>query len=446
MPPSTLEQRATEPPTEAPARARLAWLDVLRGLAALAVALHHATYYFTPRLRYQVFEWFDPGRYGVLVFFLVSGYVVPASLERHGRVRDFWIGRFFRIHPLLLVASVLGIVPFILGIRGLRAGLEQYDPVIATLAHVTMLQDVLAVPNTLNVLWTLSYEMVFYLLIVALFVTGTHRRSAPIAALLVLAALLGGAVLPTAVLSRAAGTGRVVVIAAVLLAVAIAAAASSRARPRTAGGILGGVLAAVLVTVNGRITPWEGLVILAVMFAGTVVYRAQHGQIGKGAAALGLATVLAGSVAAGVWSAARTMPRPDAHVFQVYWTGSVLLAAFTFAGVMALRHRRMPRSLVGLGVISYSVYLLHPVLLIISDQLGGTPERDDVLRLAVFVCVLVMVSWTTHRCVEAPMQRLGRRVARRLGSGAARHAPPSGGDRSASIAAGAPGASVTPAD
>jgi peptidoglycan/LPS O-acetylase OafA/YrhL len=413
MPPSTLERRATDPPTDAPATPRLAWLDVLRGMAALAVALHHATYYYTPRLRYRIFEWFDPGWYGVLVFFLVSGYVVPASLERNGRVRDFWISRFFRIHPLLLVACVMNVLPFVLGVRGLRAGLEQYDPVIAILAHVTMLQDVLAVPNAINVLWTLSYEMVFYLLIVALFVTGAHRRSAPIAALLVVAAILAGAVLPTTALSRGAGTGRVVVFTAVLLAVAIIAAASDRVRLRTAGGIVGGVLAAVLVAGNGRIAPWEGLVILAVMFAGTVVYRAQHGQIGKRAAALSFATVLAGAVGAGAWDAARTMDRHEAHVFQVYWTGSVLLAAFTFAGVMALRRRPMPRPLVVLGVISYSVYLLHPVLLMISDQLGGTPERDDVLRLAIFTGVLLVVSWTTHRCIEAPMQRLGRSVARR---------------------------------
>ena len=42
----------------------------------------------------------NTGLYGVLVFFLVSGYIIPASLERHGRVRTFWIGRVFRIYPL----------------------------------------------------------------------------------------------------------------------------------------------------------------------------------------------------------------------------------------------------------------------------------------------------------------------------------------------------------
>src|SRR3954470_11049939 len=138
---------------------RLAWLDLLRGVAALVVALHHATYYFTPRLRAGMVDWFDPGLYGVLVFFLVSGYIVPASLERHGRVRGFWISRLTRIYPLLVLACAITVLPTVLGVRDLRAGLNAYEPVTAVLAHLTMLQDVLAVPNVIGVIWTLSYEM-----------------------------------------------------------------------------------------------------------------------------------------------------------------------------------------------------------------------------------------------------------------------------------------------
>jgi peptidoglycan/LPS O-acetylase OafA/YrhL len=41
-------------------------------------------------------QWFDPGTYGVMVFFLVSGYIILASLERSGSVRRFWVSRLFR--------------------------------------------------------------------------------------------------------------------------------------------------------------------------------------------------------------------------------------------------------------------------------------------------------------------------------------------------------------
>ncbi len=107
---------------------RLGWLDALRGGAALAVALHHASYVYLPALRVRMADWFDPGLFGVLVFFLVSGYIVPASLERRGSVRGFWIGRFFRIYPLFAVTCLLAMLPFLLGVPGLRATLEKYSP------------------------------------------------------------------------------------------------------------------------------------------------------------------------------------------------------------------------------------------------------------------------------------------------------------------------------
>ncbi|GAA2082626.1 acyltransferase family protein [Actinomadura alba] len=418
---SPLEPRTAHPPVGASAgSARLLWLDVLRGVAALTVALHHATYYYTPQMRAaEVFAWFNPGTYGVLVFFLISGYIVPASLERHGRVRDFWIGRFFRIYPLLTVVCFVGIVPYLLGVRGLRLDLEEHDPVIAILAHVTMLQDVLAVPNTINVLWTLSYEMAFYLLIVGFFVVGVHRRSVLITASLAVAALVLGAEIPWGSVSRAAGVGPTVVYTAVLLTLAIMASMSRKAPLMVAGGVFGGVLAIVLVAVNSRVGSWEGLMILAVMFTGTLVYRVEHGQAGKGPAALSVVTVLAGAV--------------------IFGPVNVLLAALTFAVAMMLRHRRMPRPLIGLGVISYSVYLLHMVLMMIYDQLAGPPERDDYLKLVIFTGVLLLVSWITHRCIEAPMQRLGRRLARRLRSDAARPVTRAGGDGPALAPAGAAG-------
>jgi peptidoglycan/LPS O-acetylase OafA/YrhL len=427
--------RAGRSRPERPSSARLAWLDLLRGIAAMVVALHHATYYYTPRWRAGLVDWFDPGLYGVLVFFLVSGYIIPASLERHGQVRRFWVGRLLRIYPLLTTACAITLLPYVLGVRGLRAGLEGYRPATAVLAHLTMLQDVLAVPNVINVLWTLSYEMLFYLLVVALFVTGMHRLSAPIAMTLAAAAVLVGGILPMAALSRSAGVGPIVALTAMVMAIAITATVSARPTVRTAGGILGGVLAIVLVSVNGRIGPWEGLIILAVMFTGTALYRAEHHQIRRRTAVLSATAVPACAVAAGVWHAQVSMPPAQADAFGVYWTGSLLLAALTFAAAWGLRHRRIPRWLTGLGAISFSLYLLHPVLLMLSDQFGGTPDHDDAFRLTIFVVVLVMVSALTYRYVEVPFQRLGRRIGHRTTAAARRAA-----DRAAAarIAAEAP--------
>ncbi|QFG27116.1 acyltransferase [Actinomadura sp. WMMB 499] len=377
----------------------------MRGLAALAVALHHAGYVYFPTVHARTADWFDPGTFGVLVFFLVSGYIVPASLERRGSVRGFWIGRFFRIYPLLAVVGLLAVTPFLLGARGLRAGLEQYDPVTAVVAHVTMLQDVMGVPNAINVLWTLSYEMVFYLLIVALFVTGGHRRSAPVAAGLAAAALLAGGLLPTALLSRSAGTGPVTAVAALALLAALAAAMSGRRAARVAGGVLGGAVAALLVAVNGRVEAWEGLAMLAVMFTGTVVYRAEHGQIRRRTAGAAAAVVCLCALTAGAWHTG-----PGSGRDQLLWSGSVLLAALTFAMAWLLRDRTFPRWATGLGTVSYSVYLVHPLLLAVAVQFLGFGGRDDLPGLLLFLAVLLAVSWASQRWIEAPAQRLGRRL------------------------------------
>ncbi|WP_272498219.1 acyltransferase family protein [Actinomadura litoris] len=396
---------------ESSAIARLGWLDALRGWAAITVALHHASYVYIPDVQRWMAERFDPGRYGVLVFFLVSGYIVPASLERRGSVRGFWIGRFFRIYPMLALCCLAAVLPFLLGILGLRAGLEQYDPVTAVLAHLTMLQDLLAVPNAINVLWTLTYEMAFYLLIVGLFVVGGHRRSAPVASGFALAAVLVGGLIPSTLLSRTAGIGPLVAAVTIGLVISIAAAVSERPGLRVFGGVLGGLLAAALAAANSRVYAWEGLTLLAIMFTGTVLYRAEHRQISRRAAAVTVAVVLAGGIAAGTVHAGSST---RAWNNQFTWTLPIVLAALTFGAAWLLRVRRFPRWAITLGAASYSIYLLHPILLMVDTQFLGTSNHENKLGLAAFVAVLVTASWACHRWIETPAQRLGRRLTRRL--------------------------------
>ncbi|MQY09572.1 acyltransferase family protein [Actinomadura macrotermitis] len=396
------------PPSSPPPR--LAWLDALRGVAALVVAFHHGSYHYLPGLRRALLPHVNLGAWGVLVFFLVSGYIVPASLERTGSVRRFWISRVHRIHPLLVFALAVVLLVAALGGRPLAGNPRTGTGVaVDVLAHLTMVQDLLGVPNAVNVLWTLSYEMVFYLLVVALFAAGLHRRSAGVAMTLAVAAAALAAILPVAALSRGLGVRPVVVAAAVLLAAAIGLGCSARPALVRAGALLGGLLGAVLVLGNSRIDPWQGLIVLAVMFLGTAIHRADHGQ-GTWRGVLAAGAVVAG-VAAGL-GAWRQVNMIDAESDGA-WPLTLVLAMAFFAAVRALRHRRMPRALTWFGVVSYSVYLLHPLLLIIADALFGRPGRDVPLYMAAFLAALLAVCAVSHRLVERPMQRLGGRVARR---------------------------------
>nr|BFE86336.1 hypothetical protein GCM10020093_089370 [Planobispora longispora] len=77
----------------------------------------------------------------------------------------------------------------------------------------------------------------------------------------------------------------------------------------------------------------------------------------------------------------------------------------------------LPRFLVWLGLISYSVYLLHhPLLRLTHAVLGDARTMGAVAQaglVAGFVAAVLGLSWLTYRYVELPMQRLGRRLARR---------------------------------
>ncbi|WP_442819056.1 acyltransferase family protein [Streptomyces sp. NBC_01235] len=381
----------------------------------------HSSYAFMPELRQELMPQFNFGRYGIMVFFLVSGYIVPASLERRGCVRTFWIGRIFRVYPLWAAAVSAVLTLNLLGISELRGGLDRQSLATAAAAHVTLLQELLGTPSLLLVLWTLSYEMAFYLLVVALFTVRLHQRSASIAVTLaVLAAVsaTAGGVLPGSALSGAVGTGRLVALASIAMVLAICCASAGPPALRVAGGVLGGVSALVLVAFNGTVPLWEGLVILSVMFVGTAVHRARSGQSSRRCAARAAVVVLVCAVGSAYWYG------DGSHFTRRGWILAFLLAALTFGAALSCHHRRIPRRLIGLGTISYSVYLVHPVLLAVTDGTIGRWRQDSPVLEVAFVAVLLALCVLTHRYIELPGQAWGRRLAHRLRPGSRRATQP----------------------
>ncbi|HEY6497865.1 MAG TPA: acyltransferase [Streptosporangiaceae bacterium] len=392
---------------------RLAWLDALRGFAALCVVFDHLAAYAMPHLRGDIYRFLDPGTYGVFVFFLVSGYIVPASLERKGSVRGFWVSRVFRLYPLYAFALVTAVLLWWFNIGTI--GGANYQAKTSLLTHALMLSTVLGGHNAINVIWTLTYEMAFYLLLTALFLTGTHRRSSRWALLFAAAALGLGGLLPMAALSHSFLGSRLVPEIADLFVLAGIALAVTRFRvPRTVGAILAGGTVLVLVLCNGNwVPPYEALTILALMFTGTMLYRAERGDYPWRRAVPAAITVLLLATAAGlwhgwIWGAA----------YRWQWATSVLGAGLTFAIGMACRKKQVPSVLAWLGVVSFSVYLVHPLLIQFYKKIpfthGSHPFGVQVLMAAVFLAVLLACSWLSYRWVEKPMQRHGRTFSRWL--------------------------------
>jgi peptidoglycan/LPS O-acetylase OafA/YrhL len=392
----TAEQAAAAPP-------RLGWLDALRGFAALSVVLFHLSPHVIGSARHlAIFRHVDVGRYGVLLFFLVSGYVIPMSLERHGSLRRFWVGRLFRIYPAYLATVALIGVLTLAGLVTLPAALRA-DPVPGVLAHAGMLTDLLGVRGLVRVFWTLAYEMTFYLVVAGLFALRRHRHSGWWACGLALLGLAGPR-LPDGLF--AAHRTAAAVLLLVLLVAAITAGLTGR---RRSAGLLG-VVFVLLPAVDAHATAqstvagsWQGVQLLAVLFAGTVVYQAEHGQVGRRAAALTLFVVLGCLVVAHA-----------AYAGGAVGATTLGAVAVTFAAAFALRGRDVPKVLTWLGAISYSLYLLHVVVLgqvtrLIPD-LGARPAPVRLAAGVAFLLLALGCAALSHRWVELPAQALGRRI------------------------------------
>ena len=406
---------------------RMAWLDALRAIAALLVVYAHLSHFLFRDARALTSEWLHAGPAGVMLFFLVSGYIIPASLERHGSLRAFWISRLCRLFPLYLVVAALVVGLGAAGLVPVTPGLAAH-PATTALAHATMLPFLLGAPLVTPVFWTLTFEMAFYLLVSALFAVRLHRGSALVAVVLAGVAVATAPLAPRLLSATPAAARGLTLSVAVALVLGLTAVASRRRWAVVAGGLLLGAVAGTLLA--GGQDPahvWDGLLILAVMFAGTAVYRADHGQTGWWQAAVAAAVVAAALLAN--WFA--ELESLDALTLRYRARSVITLLVFAgaFALAMAARRRRVPRPLAWLGMISYSVYLVHyvliqllgPLLTDLGERLAG-PAQVPVV--AGYLALLVGLSWLTHRFVELSGQRLGRRWAHR-----ARPVPAVAGDR-----------------
>ncbi|GAA4591345.1 peptidoglycan/LPS O-acetylase OafA/YrhL [Actinoplanes octamycinicus] len=392
----------------------MGWLDALRGFAAVVVALFHLSpAVLGMDVHRAILPVFDLGRYGVFLFFLVSGYVIPMSLERHGSLRKFWVGRLFRIYPAYLTTIVLILGLVALDLLTVNQGLKS-ETATGLLGHMTMLHEFLGMRGLIWPFWTLAYEMLFYLVVAGLFVWGLHRFSAYWAGGLALVALVVGSRLPDAFVGHRVADRRTLAVVVLVSFVAMVAAYLSGRRPLVMFAGVVGIEFLALPLVNGHATKWttasgswQAILMLSLLFAGTVIYRMHHGQIDRrlGAGALGVVLV-----ALMVTNYLYTGRERD----LVVWSTAGLAVAATFAAGFALRHRPMPKALTWLGEVSYSVYLLHMVLLYVlqelvpADMRGGPVGRAG-FGLLFWACTL-LAAWLCYRFVEKPGQALGRKV------------------------------------
>src|SRR5437660_75394 len=116
-PPSASAQAPSVPVPLAPSRFRLDFLDGIRGLAALYVALFHVSYarQSLPEPARHLTDWLQFGHYAVGVFIVLSGYclMLPVARSADGRLRggvgSYLRRRAWRILPPYYAALVLAL-------------------------------------------------------------------------------------------------------------------------------------------------------------------------------------------------------------------------------------------------------------------------------------------------------------------------------------------------
>jgi len=123
--------------------------------------------------------------HGVDLFFVISGFLIPASLKRHGDLTKFFIDRCLRILPLFVIIHVVvfSIGPFI-GYKFFQ-GIGAFEYAKLFVANLLFLAPLFDVPLAQQNAWTLTYEWGFYITLgIAYFFYAQHPNRIAIALVL----------------------------------------------------------------------------------------------------------------------------------------------------------------------------------------------------------------------------------------------------------------------
>ena len=361
------------------ARSKLDSLDVLRGLAAMAVVVFH----LDPLMENVGLDipFAVVGQTGVNVFFVLSGYLIAGSVLSPERfsTRSFMLRRAARILPLYY-ASMLLVLLF--DSSHLLSGAGLIDVAL----HVTLLHGLSRdhFTSIYAVWWTLSAEWLFYLLMALL---------APV--------------------FRGARSAWVMVAAFVAVGVGwrfFALGSQWLDRPFIVSVVIG----------------W--LDVFAVGMAGALIVRSDIGRkllqvTTLRWSALALASV--GGVIA-IWAYLRRSPEDP----FLYWRSDLMVVVWPFVSALAvgllvvvaptvegrIRPLLNRSGLVFLGQISYGVYVFHPMVIGSLSRSWRAVEPDVtgwVIPVAVIAATIVM-STIAHYMLERPAMAWAAGRASRL--------------------------------
>jgi peptidoglycan/LPS O-acetylase OafA/YrhL len=357
---------------------RFSYVDCMRAMAALMVIVLHASEMARHSLKYAaVDDWLlmpafviDFGRAGVVLFFAISGFVIPSSLLKDEGPATFPIRRFFRLYPAYWVSIFVS----------LCAGwwlLGREPTIMQVVANVTMLQSFFGYQDIEGLYWTLAVELVFYAICYVLFLVG----------------LIGNGIVLGSI-------SLVCTIVWYLLFTTLAGPFYSLH---------------FLVPHFASDAGIEWLAYFSVMFFGATCRLLLRQTATKGTAILGCMVGI-------FWLAVFPLTgiyryyHGDAQQFVLMKYGAYALALYVFV-IFGFWMRLRSRILAYLGTISFSLYLFHPSVahLLLDAHKLWVPNLvvTSVMFVAVTVGATILVSAGVYRYVEAPAIELGKKICRR---------------------------------
>ncbi|WP_438446656.1 acyltransferase family protein [Gorillibacterium sp. sgz5001074] len=319
---------------------RYDFLDVLRAVAAIAVLIQHSFE--------KHFEWFNIigrsyfkfGVFGVSLFFLCSGFIIPTSLEKHGSLKRFWKGRIFRLYPLYIFSIISTLL--LISVNHHYAG-ESMPSWQNILVNLTMLPKFLGQELILHLHWTLNFEMVFYIGVSILFILKVNKLSTFFVACIIAVSILNS------------------------------------------------------FTVN---IAYGTFLNFMCMFTGTVLFRYFSKSI-KFSTAFGTLILSMLSVIIVMYNGFY-IKGDHGHFFSE--TAAYLLAYALFLTVMLLSNKRMPNFMLYLGRISFSLYIMQDIPIVLI------PDTFGYLVQAIMIIVsTVIIATITYYSIEKPFMDLAKR-------------------------------------
>jgi peptidoglycan/LPS O-acetylase OafA/YrhL len=141
-------------------------VHILRGVAALLVCCAHISIAGKVPFPPPVVAFFNRADFGVALFFMISGFVVPWSLMDRGyslrRFPRFLARRLVRLDPPYFAALAVGLA--VLWVKSTRM-IEPFPPTSVIALHFGYLAGLADRPWIVPVFWTLAIEFQFYVLI-----------------------------------------------------------------------------------------------------------------------------------------------------------------------------------------------------------------------------------------------------------------------------------------